>query len=598
MSEPIQARLTKLELLNNLYESISEHGDSLRETFKVISKIIQENLKSHYLDFVLLDKNNPLKANIYSISRKGEVTESYTNIVGISKASIQSKKPTIEEDVTKNPFYEEWRKNIKSEICLPIFHKKKVIGCINLEFTEPKKFDEDTIATLEIISSAVGATIHTASLNEEIKESESKFRNIVENMTEGLWLGDEKHNTVYVNPSFQFMTGLTYEECLQRDCFGFYDEESVTRIKRQHNLTGPERTAPYRLTIINRKGEEVPVVCSGAPVPGGTVGIFTNLTAIKEKEQKIVELSKSERMLAYISDNSIDGIISTDKNLIIQSWNKGAEKMFGFTKEEAIGQNVRMIIPPERLKLGELEQVVKMALEKGFLRNFETVRFNKNGKEIQVSLSVTKLTDIKDRFMGFATIYRDISYQKKAEKELQTRFESMQNAYLELGRQRRQLDYLLETLNIAIGDEHFPNIENYIVNAAIMLTKADGATLRLYDETDEMLHLKALSGVQAAWWGKSKVPFKNTAAERAYKTHGPLFINDIQNNPVYTSPKLATEHGFIAALSIPLYVKNRYLGNLTLYSSEKNKLMLTDDSFITNFGKQASLALLTNLKKA
>ena len=130
-----------------------------------------------------------------------------------------------------------------------------------------------------------------------------------------------------------------------------------------------------------------------------------------------------------------------------------------------------------------------------------------------------------------------------------------------------------------------------------MLTKSDGATLRLYNEKDEMLHLKALSGVQASWWGKSKVPFKGSIAERAYQSRRPLFINDLQNNPIYASPKLASDHGFIAAMCLPLYVKNRYLGNINLYTSDKNKLNLVDDSFISNFSKQASLALVTNSKK-
>ena len=190
-------------------------------------------------------------------------------------------------------------------------------------------------------------------------------------------------------------------------------------------------------------------------------------------------------------------------------------------------------------------------------------------------------------------MYRDITYQKKAEKELQARFESMQNAYLELGTQRRQLDYLLETLNITVGDEQFPNIENYIINAAMMLTKANGATLRLYDEEDNHLHLKTVSGVSPEWWGKSKIPYNGSVAERAYQQRQPLFIDDIQNNPSYTSPRLASEHNFKSCLLLPLYVKSKYIGNMSLYSSSRNSLHLLDNSFISNFGKQASLALLT-----
>jgi len=303
------------------------------------------------------------------------------------------------------------------------------------------------------------------------------------------------------------------------------------------------------------------------------------------------EISKSEKLLAHISNSSLDGIVSLDKNLVIQSWNLGAEKMFGFTEKEAVGQNIKMLLPPEKLKKGELEQIVKLCLEKGFVRNFETLRLKKDGKEISVAISTTKLTDEKGRFMGFGITYRDITYQKKAEHELQARFESMQNAYMELGTQRRQLDYLLEMLNITIEEDAFPNIENYITNAATMLTKANGATLRLFNEKDGFLHLKTVNGINPEWWGKSKIPYKNSIAERAFISRKPIFIDDLQNNPSYTSPRLASEHNFKSCLVLPLYVKSKFIGSLSLYSSNREKLHLLDNSFITNFGKQASLTL-------
>jgi len=271
--------------------------------------------------------------------------------------------------------------------------------------------------------------------------------------------------------------------------------------------------------------------------------------------------------------------------------------MFGFEKEEAIGKNIKMIIPREKIQQEELENLIKITLEKGFVRNFETIRNTKTGKEIYVSISVTKLADEKGLFNGFVIIYRDITYQKKAEKELQNRFESMQNAYIELGKQRRQLDYLLETLNIAIGEDSFHEISNYIVNAAIMLTKASASTLRIYDEKDGFLHLKAASGVKAEWWGKSRTEFKKNLAEKAYKLKQPLFVNELRTNSEYLGQKLASEHGFISALIIPLYVKSKYIGSLSLYSTEKNRLNLIDNSFISDFGKQASLAIYTSLSK-
>jgi PAS domain S-box-containing protein len=584
---------TQLELLNHIYKTLSEQ-ETFHDILIAFSKIIKDQLKCQYLDFVFRDedKKNP-SVSQYRMEDGRTITEKISEPKGLTGKSIATKKTIKTEDVSKSTEYHRCRKDIISELCIPIFFKRTAIGCINLEFTKKQEFDTDTVTILEIIGKAIGPFLRNAKLHKEVEKSEYRFRQLVENMNEGLWVGDENHNTTYVNPKFAEMAGLTQEECTKIDCFGFYDEESAQQIHEQHKARKEWKSSQYELTMISKDEKRIPLLCSGTPIPGGTVGIFTDLSQLKETEKQIKELSKSEKLLAHISNTSIDGIVSLDRNLIIQTWNLGAEKMFGYDKEESINQNVKILMPPDKLKKGELEHLVKMILEKGFLKNFETTRVKKDGKEISVAISATKLTDEKNRFMGFGIMYRDITYQKKAEKELQARFESMQNAYLELGTQRRQLDYLLETLNITVGDEQFPNIENYIVNAAMMLTKANGATLRLYDEEDKHLHLKTVSGVSPEWWGKSKIPYNGSVAERAYQQRQPLFIDDIQNNPSYTSPRLASEHNFKSCLLLPLYVKSKYIGNMSLYSSSRNSLHLLDNSFISNFGKQASLALLT-----
>jgi len=583
---------TKLELINHIYKTLSDKS-GFREIIKSLSDIIKEYFECSYTDVVLVDNKNQSQYTVYGIAQNGTFVENAIDPHGVVKKTIENKETIAADDVSKISYYYPARKDTKAELCVPILYKRKIVGCLNIEFKSVQKFDKDTTTTLEIIGQTIGSIVRNARLHEDLEQSEKTFRQLVEHMNEGLWVGDKKHNTVYVNPKFAEMAGLSHEECLKRDCFGFYDKESVKRIHEQHKIREKGVSSQYELTMIKSNGETIPILCSGAPIPDGTVGIFTNLKFIKEKEKQIKDLSKSEKLLVHVSDNSIDAIVSMDKNLVINSWNKGAVKMFGYEKEEIIGKSIKTIMPPTKIKEEELEQIIKITLEKGFLKNFETVRVTKSGKEINVAISITKLLDESNHFIGFAVIYRDITYQKKAEKELQTRFESMQNAYMELGKQRRELDYLLETLDIAIGDEQFPDIENYIVNAAIMLTKANAATLRLYSEKDGFLHLKAASGVRPEWWGKARSPFAGTLAEKAYHMHKPLFIDEIQNNPLYTSQKLATEHGFVSSLIIPLYVKTKYIGNLALYSNNKNKLHLIDNSFIANFGKQASLALFT-----
>lgn len=581
--------------LDERYIKLSE-ALTIKDILSSIKSIIEKFFKCTYIDFILVKYKNPEEHEHYQFTKEGKITEKLVSPLGITNTVIKTQKALAVEDVSKSKKYFAYRKETKSEICAPIFYKKTVVGCINLEFDEYQTFDKQTMKLLEAVGESTGVFLSNSKLHEELKTSEERFKVILETMNEGIWVGNENHMTTYVNPKFLEMTGLTKKECLERDCYAFYEKTNVDEINSHHKLRAKGQSSQYELTMTRKDGTKLPVLCSGTPMPGGgTAGIFTDLRLIKEKEErkKQAAIAKTEKFLAHVLENSIEAIVNLDRNLTIKTWNRGAEKVFGYTKDEVINKSIRILIPSDKVRQEELEQIIKLATEKGFIKNFETVRVTKSGKEISVTISITKLTDEKDNFIGFGIIYRDITYQKKAEKELQTRFESMQNAYMELGKQRREMDYLLDTLNIAIGDEQFPDIENYIVNAAIMLTKANAATLRLYSEKDGFLHLKAASGVKPEWWGKARTQFEGTLAEKAYNIHKPLFVNDLQNNPQYTGQKLATEHGFISALIIPLYVKTKYIGNLSLYSNNKNKLHLIDNSFIANFGKQASLALLT-----
>jgi PAS domain S-box-containing protein len=585
--------------LDPRYAKLSEPPE-IKDILTGIKDIVEDMFTCLYVDFILVKYKNPEEHAAYQFTKSGKIEEEIMEPHGITNQVIKTKKSIAVEDVSQNPNYYKYREITKSEICVPIFYKKTVIGCINLEFDSPQKFNKATIKILEAIGRSTGVFLSNSKLHEDLKTSEERFRIILETMNEGIWVGGENHMTTYVNPKFVEMCGLSKEECLKKDCYAFYEKECTEEINKNHEQRDIGESSQYELTMVRPDGSRLSVLCSGTPMPGGgTAGIFTDLTLIKEKEEqkKQEAIIKTQRFLAHVLENSIEAIVNLDRNLVIKTWNRGAERMFSYKKEEAVGQNIKMLLSPDKLKQGELEQVVKMTLEKGFLKNFETVRIKKDEKEVDVSLSVTKLTDEKDRFIGFGVIYRDITYQKKAEKELQTRFESMQNAYMELGKQRRQLDYLLETLNIAISEDQFPNVENYIVNAAIMLTKANGATLRIYNEKNKTLQLKAVSGVQPEWWGKSKVQFEGSIHEKAYQLKQPLFINDIQNHPGYNSPKLAAEHNFVSCLVVPLYVKLKQVGSISLYSTSRNKLQLIDNSFISDFGKQASLALLTNTVK-
>ena len=119
------------------------------------------------------------------------------------------------------------------------------------------------------------------------------------------------------------------------------------------------------------------------------------------------------RHLAKVVDSSDDAIVSKDLNSIIVSWNHSAERMFGYTADEAIGQSIRMIIPKDRQ--GEEDEVLASVRAGRGITHFETIRQRKDGTLIPISLTVSPVYDDDGQIIGASKIARDISERKQAD---------------------------------------------------------------------------------------------------------------------------------------------------------------------------------------
>ena len=124
----------------------------------------------------------------------------------------------------------------------------------------------------------------------------------------------------------------------------------------------------------------------------------------------------SDRLRAIV-DSCDDAIVSKDLNGIVKSWNKGAERIFGYTAAEAIGQPITLIIPADLL---EEERVILERLKRGErVDHFETIRVRKDGSRVNISLSVSPVRDDSGRITGASKVARDISERVRHEAVLQ-----------------------------------------------------------------------------------------------------------------------------------------------------------------------------------
>src|ERR1700722_3880519 len=108
-----------------------------------------------------------------------------------------------------------------------------------------------------------------------------------------------------------------------------------------------------------------------------------------------------------IVESSDDAILSKDLDGLILSWNRGAERLFGFTSEEAVGRPVTIIIPPDRL---DEEPTILEKIHRGErIEHFETVRQRKNGSLVDISLTISPIRNSRGKIVGASKIARDIT---------------------------------------------------------------------------------------------------------------------------------------------------------------------------------------------
>jgi len=135
--------------------------------------------------------------------------------------------------------------------------------------------------------------------------------------------------------------------------------------------------------------------------------------------------------LAIIVQSSGDAIISKDIDGKITSWNPGAERTFGYTSQEAIGQSMAMIFPPE--KMDEEPQILERIRQGEVIGHFETERLRKGGTRLDVSVSVSPIRDVSGNIIAASTIARDITESKQVEVQMRKMMTELERSNQELG---------------------------------------------------------------------------------------------------------------------------------------------------------------------
>ena len=140
------------------------------------------------------------------------------------------------------------------------------------------------------------------------------------------------------------------------------------------------------------------------------------IASLREENAERKRAEETNRRLVLIVESSDDAIIAKTLEGTILTWNDGAKRLYGYTADEAVGSSISILVPPERSD--ELPQVLAQIRDGKRISRFETTRIRKDGRRVQISLTISPLKDAQGNIFGACTIARDITERKRAEEEI------------------------------------------------------------------------------------------------------------------------------------------------------------------------------------
>ena len=309
--------------------------------------------------------------------------------------------------------------------------------------------DEEARLRAVALHNAQSILVARRRAEEALREQSEWLRITLASIGDAVITTDADGRVTFMNTVAQALTGWS-----QGDALGLplTDAFRIVHADTRQPVENPALRALQTGTIIRlanhtvlvaRTGEEHPIDDSAAPIrdeSGTTVGAVLIFRDVSDRKR--TDLTRAH--LAAIVDSSDDAIVSKTLRSIILSWNHGAERLFGYSAQEAIGQPITMLLPPERLE--EEQQILERIIRGERIEHFETVRVRKDGRRIDISLTISPIRDASGEIVGASKVARDISLRKSLEARNSELREREQRARQEAEAANRAKDEFLAML--------------------------------------------------------------------------------------------------------------------------------------------------------
>ena len=267
-------------------------------------------------------------------------------------------------------------------------------------------------------------------------------------------------------------------------------------------------------------------------------------------------LDAAARRLAAIVEFSDDAIVSKDLNGVVTSWNLAAERMFGYTAAEAVGQSITLIVPADRLS--EEEHVLREIRAGRAVDHFETMRRRKDGTLLPISLTISPIRDNDGRVVGASKIARDVSERRRAEEALA----AAEARHADL---RQRLVALVAASGTLFGSPKMHDVLPALVVLARTLLRADGYAVWLLDPREKQWRIGASHGISEAFSRMFVESFRGEDVSAVAFTE-PLIVSSVADTPLLEDRARALrQEGIESMMAVPLTIGGHGTGTLVFY---------------------------------
>jgi PAS domain S-box-containing protein len=443
---------------------------------------------------------------------------------------------------------------------------------------------ELAITALDIEGSPVfTAYLRDISERRRHQEEREKFMALVEQSDDFIGMGSTDGSVIYINRAGCNMVGLDQAQARgtpisavhpERWWVKLRDEIFPAVVRGEKNWIGEAQLQNVR----TKKPLDVLMNIFGVRDPASH-----ELICFATVMRDITERKKTEdatRRLAAIVESSDDAIVSKDLNGIITSWNAGAERLFGYSAEEALKKPITIIIPPDRYH--EEQQILDRIHSGERVEHFDTIRRRKDGTLINVSITVSPVKQADGRVIGASKIARDISERVRSDR-------------------RRLAQYTVASL--LAGSWTIDEAAPAILQTIASIGDWDLCALWIYDETIARLRCRAFweSGSQKVkQFGELSRAIQFQMGEglpgRVWQSNEPAWIPDISEDRNFPRSPAAREAGLRGGFAFPLFAGRAVNGVIELFSQSRANPDPDLLQLVTALGSQVGFQRVVKLR--